>query len=87
MHTQVSCHENIPHCFGVFLLKHARATSLHLLDGQPLNLETALLKNKPFTIVQWINFMYQVGDAIQHVHCKGIVHNDIKLNDITLGVH
>lgn len=82
--TIVSGHEHIPHCFGVCLEQKALIMSLHLVDGAPLNLETALGKNC-FHEKEYISFLLQVGDAIRHVHVKNIIHNDIKLNNIVLG--
>jgi serine/threonine protein kinase len=83
--THVSCHRNIPHCFGVCVPKRALAMSLHLYNGQPLNMDQALYNTKFFNATQWLQFMYETGDALNHVHKSGILHNDIKLNNVILG--
>ena len=84
MLTVVSGHRHIPHCFGVCLSKNAIVMTLHLIDDTPLNLETALATDK-FSSAQWVGFLRNIADAIQYIHNKNILHNDIKLNNIALG--
>jgi serine/threonine protein kinase len=36
-------------------------------------------------IKQWLTFFDNIADAVKHIHNQGVLHNDIKLDNIILG--
>lgn len=80
----VGGHRHIPHCFGVCLAERALIMSLHTVDGAPLNYDQALDK-KGFSAKDFLRLLIEIGEALKHIHEQKILHNDIKLNNVTLG--
>ena len=81
------CHENLPFLYGAYVQEnHPKSIlmSLHLFagDGKVLNVEDALSKDS--LSLDWKCILYGSLSAIEYIHSKTILHNDIKGNNIVV---
>ncbi len=55
---------------------------MQFIEGQ--NLKQRLLKNGPFPASEAVRFLIQALDALSYLHARGIIHRDIKPQNIML---
>lgn len=72
-------HPNIVSCFGFRRFKGVPGLIMEYLPGGSLR---DRLKKGGLTISQSIYIMYKILDAIHYAHCVGLVHRDIKPDNI-----
>ena len=80
-------HLNLPVLFGISC--HAKPFMLVLqfygVGGKPLSLKDCFQSSSELlTTSNWLNTVIHLCDALKHVHEKGILHNDIKADNIVL---
>lgn len=76
--------EHTPHCFGVCLEKRAIVTSYVSVSNKPQTLH-AYLQDCNGSLASALDFLLQIGQGMQFVHRKDILHNDLKCNNVILG--
>lgn len=55
---------------------------LELFEGEPL--DRVIRSGRPLTVLQKIDIIFQVSEALQYTHGKGIVHCNVKPGNIML---
>jgi serine/threonine protein kinase len=55
---------------------------MELVEGEPLIHEGAA----PMSVVRAVDVLMQIADALEHIHRRGIVHGDVKADNIMLSV-
>ncbi|HSS01740.1 MAG TPA: serine/threonine-protein kinase [Kofleriaceae bacterium] len=55
---------------------------MELVEGEPLINEGAA----PMSVVRAVDVLMQIADALEHIHRRGIVHGDVKADNIMLTV-
>ena len=74
---------NHPNIVGVFDVSHTDSIEyivMELLEG--VNLKQYLRDNGPLDVKKALSFSTQIANALSHAHSKGIVHRDIKPQNI-----
>ena len=74
---------NHPNIVGVFDVSHSESIEyivMELLDG--INMKQYLRDNGPLDVKKALAFSTQIANALSHAHSKGIVHRDIKPQNI-----
>ncbi|CAE6484387.1 unnamed protein product, partial [Rhizoctonia solani] len=74
-------HPNIPEIYAYGWIEHFELLSIQLLHQ---SLADVVQKAGPLSVKVVANVASQMMDALQHVHCHGIVHRDIKPDNIML---
>ncbi len=80
--------EYTPHCFGICEEKHAIVMSYITLSGTPMNLHnflTARPEGISFNSALALQVLLDVSRGLLSIHASGVLHNDIKLDNIALG--
>ena len=81
-------HKYIPYCFGICTSEHSIVMSFHAVSGIAINVHRALYKTPTemtFDPLDWVNCLKDIVEALDFIHNKGYLHNDIKLDNIVLG--
>ncbi len=76
---------NHPNIVGVFDVSHSESVEyivMELLDG--VTLKQYLRDHGPLDVRKALNFSMQIAGALSHAHSKGIVHRDIKPQNIVI---
>ncbi len=76
---------NHPNIVGVFDVSHSENVEyivMELLDG--VTLKQYLRDHGPLDVRKALNFSMQIAGALSHAHSKGIVHRDIKPQNIVI---
>ena len=76
---------NHPNIVGVFDVSHSDAIEyivMELLDG--ITLKQNLRDNGPLDVRTSLEFSSQIASALSHAHSKGIVHRDIKPQNLLI---
>jgi len=76
---------NHPNIVGVFDVSHSESIEyivMELLDG--VNLKQYLRDHGPLDVRKALSFSTQIANALIHAHSKGIVHRDIKPQNIVI---
>ncbi len=74
---------NHPNIVGVFDVSHSESIEyivMEMLDG--VNLKQYLRDNGPLDVKKTLAFSTQIASALSHAHSNGIVHRDIKPQNI-----
>lgn len=79
-------HKGLPFLFGVCIKqKPIKIVLLYHGDHNTnLTLYDATKANPLMDIKTWYDIFGMVADALQHVHIRGIIHNDLKSNNVVL---
>lgn len=86
-------HPGLPHVFGVHTSSkpYLLVTQFHgvLKGGQqvPYTLKDCLQiewSNQSMVVTTMATILYQVADALEYIHRRTILHNDIKANNVVL---
>jgi serine/threonine protein kinase len=72
-------HPNIVTVFEVSHIDDHPYIAMALVDGPNLR---QFMQDRPLTVPQTIRIMVQVADAVAHAHSRGVVHRDIKPQNI-----
>jgi serine/threonine protein kinase len=72
-------HPNIVTVFEVNSFEGHSYISMALVDGPNLR---QFMQDRPLPVAQAIRIMIQVADAVAHAHSRGVVHRDIKPQNI-----
>jgi class 3 adenylate cyclase/sugar lactone lactonase YvrE len=72
-------HPNIVHVYGTFMDEHASCIVMELLDGRSL---MEVLRSEQLDLARIKYLMQQVAAALAAAHGRGIVHRDIKPDNI-----
>jgi serine/threonine-protein kinase len=75
-------HPNIVTIYDVGEAEGLTYIAMEYIDGR--SLEELIVSRKKFPLDEIINFMTQIGDALDYAHMKGIVHRDIKPGNILI---
>lgn len=79
-----------PHCFGACSSLHAIVMSYIHVDDKPVTLYTLLHKREnPYLALsaqRCASVLVGVCKGLQFIHGQGFLHNDIKLDNIVLGI-
>ena len=80
------CHENLPWIYGFVGNPKIMLTSLHTYENISFTLHSALYEKAPAEITEniWKRILYDVFLAVEHLHERKILHNDIKNNNILI---
>lgn len=77
-----------PHCFGVCLGLHAIIMSYINIDGKPVSLFSLLyIKSDSIQLSQQqcVDMLRTLCKGLQYVHTSGVLHNDLKLDNVVVG--
>ncbi len=73
-------HSNIVQVYDLVEVEGAICIAMELLEGKDLR---RLIREKPdIPLVQKLDWMAQVCDALDHAHSQGLVHRDVKPSNI-----
>jgi serine/threonine protein kinase/Tfp pilus assembly protein PilF len=78
-------HPNVCTIYGIDEYNGQQFIEMELVDGRTLRdtiAEGAGGKTSPLAIKQVVEFGIQIGEALQEAHSKGIIHRDIKSENI-----
>ena len=78
-----------PHCFGVCLGLHAIIMSYISINGKSVSLFSLLYEksdNLQLSRQQCIDMLISLCKGLQHVHTSGFLHNDLKLDNVVVGI-
>ena len=85
MITSLGNHRCLPLLFGVVTRTQPfrLITQFHGEKEKSMTVSKAMRKNE-LTKQSWLTILKDVIDGLEHVHKRGILHNDLKLNNIVL---
>lgn len=75
-------HSNIINIFDIISTDESNFIVMEYLEG--ISLKNFNLTNNSFKIIDIIDFMIQVALGLEHAHSKGIIHRDIKPDNIQI---
>lgn len=78
-------HPNIVNIYDVGEENHILYMVMEYIDG--LTLKEYIMQNGPLKVEEAINIMKQLTDAIAHAHANGLIHRDIKPQNILMDRH
>lgn len=83
------CHENLPWIYGIINDPKIILTSLHTFGDSSITLHSALYEKTltEITVDVWKRILYDILQAVEHLHNNKILHNDIKNNNILVEQH
>lgn len=81
------CHSNLPWFYGILLTPKVIVQSFHSFDGKSCSLHKILhhsddLDSKKISTQDWKRIILGVVSAVEYIHGKEILHNDIKSDNI-----
>ena len=74
-------HANVCTIFGIEEHDGNQFIEMEYVDGQTLR---ATIEASPPSVTKAIEYAIQIGEALQEAHAKGIVHRDVKAENIML---
>ncbi|EUC53611.1 kinase [Rhizoctonia solani AG-3 Rhs1AP] len=77
----LSGHPNIPEIYAYGRIEHFELLSMQLLHR---SLRDVVQEDGPLSVKKVANLAHQMMDVLQHVHSHGLVHRDIKPDNIML---
>lgn len=81
----VCCHANLPWLYGICLSPRTIIQSYHSIEGRACSLHKALYHSgRNFSSDNWMSILLGMASAVEYIHSKGILHNDIKSDNIVL---
>jgi len=83
------CHPNLPWLYGAVFSPKAIVISLHTIDDKSVTIHSTFCSScsvsvAAFTVIDWKKILYGVISATDYLHCRSILHNDIKCNNIVI---
>ncbi len=78
LHARLS-HPNIVHVYDYGVIEGIHYFAMDFITGTQL---TKLVGSPEFTLEKRVDVMHQVADALEHAHGHGVVHRDIKPDNI-----
>lgn len=85
------CHTNIIYLFGVCLLHRHKiiVLSFHGINNESFSLHSVLISKRKLlqfdvTTHQWNAVLLGLISGLEYIHCKCIIHNDIKEDNVVL---
>ena len=81
--TQASMnHPGVPAVHNAFWEGDALVVAMELIEGQSLE---KLIKERPISLSEGLDYVFQVLDVLSHVHEKHVVHRDVSPGNIMVG--
>lgn len=82
-------HSGIAMLIGVLTtdMPHILATKLYTFSGKPETYSSLLSKEKDQQIQDlplFLKLLHSIGEALKHIHSAGMLHNDLKGNNIVV---
>lgn len=85
------CHANLPWLYGIILSPRTIIQSYHSIEGKAFTVHKALYHSSAvvgkLSPNNWKTILLGVASAVQYIHSKEILHNDIKSDNIVLESH
>lgn len=82
------CHSNLPWLYGIALSPKTIVQSYHSINGRACTLHKALahslIESEKISSDNWKRLMIGAASAVEYIHSKGILHNDIKSDNIVI---
>ncbi len=75
-------HEHVVGVYDLFVQNDCYYLIMEFVSGQPLD---AVLKNQPVDLYQALELAIKIGRGIAAAHAKGILHRDIKPQNVMVG--